>query len=433
MFIYDGKNTVPKDVTCVTIGSSSPSESSVVTYIKVSAFEKCTKLKTIIIPHTVSHIGESAFEGCTSLLSVHFELPPQSSSTSTSTPSSSALTYIGEDVFKGCKSLIYINIPPSVTYIGDHIFYGCDALLSVITNYRDVFGLVKDRYRSRSSRSQTQPQYLSRSRSRSGHGPGPGPDSRYDVENEYYPLHHICSSLNITLRDLQRVISSGGEFQLEEDGGDGGGINDNDNSNSNNGSNSDINNDGNSDDDRNTVMTMDLTITDPWGFTPLHVLCCNPNATSEMIQYLLEHTTTSTTATTTTTTADNSRTNRQQDDDDDDDEDATICCNIATMMEVSNGMKPIDLYLACKCKNETPPYNYGDLQLCLALKLGMKWESIERMMTMDSDSDFDRTKSLEQGRRDEKTHFFPFMLAAIHPLSDLESVYRLALYNIDNI
>ena len=316
MFIYNANNVVPKDVTTVTIDAS-------VTYVKVWAFQNCTELTTITIPPSVKHIGDSAFEGCTSLVSVN--LP-------------SSLIFLGDHVFQGCKSLLYINIPCSVSFIGDHAFYSCDALLSVITNYRDVFTKVKDRFCN-------------------------------------HPLHDICSSQDVTVEAIASVIQGLKENRRNEE------------------SSSLLSSSQSMVNACNDRALIEFLSTDPWGFTPIHVLCCNSKATPEMIQLVIQHT-----------------------------------CQEATMMKTTSIITPkgkigtpLELYMLCK-----KDLNF-DLPLCLGLKLGMKWSDVMAMMTVDG---FD---TLEQGRRDEITSFYPFMLAATHPLCDLEAVYRLALYNVNNM
>ena len=133
--------------------------------------------------------------------------------------------------------------------------------------------------------------------------------------------------------------------------------------------------------------------TDPWGFNPVHVLCCNSKATAEMIQLVLEHSS----------------------------QEATMMKTTPITTSIGKIATPIELYVSCK---KDRPY---ELPLCLALKLGMKWGDIMKMMKVDG------LNTLEQGKRDEMTSFYPFMLAAIHPLCDLEAVYRLALYNVNNM
>ncbi len=307
MFVYRNGNTdPPKDVLQVVIDPS-------VTYIKVCAFEQCRALTSVTIRPSVTHIGDSAFMGCTSLISVHF--------------SKSTLKFIGDQAFQGCKALIYINIPSSVNFVGDHSFYECDSLLSVITTYRDIFGMLKDRFVN-------------------------------------FPLHDECASMDITVESIQRIVENVNNCIHHEQK------------------------------EPIEISTLEVNsekakiiLTDPWGLTPLHVICCNIYAKSSMIQQIVEY----------------------------------LPPKVTTMKTVSDGKTPLELYKLCR--KETP----YELSLIVALKLGMSWMDIKKMMkegTLDS---------LEQGIVDEATLFSPFMLAAIHPVCDLEALYRLALYNVDNL
>ena len=110
---------------CVSVGDATeaskiviPSEHNgiKVTVIDPHGFEKCTALKTIIIPESVEFIGFYAFYGCTELTSVTI---PDS------------VTVIGEYAFYGCKGLTSLTIPDSVTRIGFCAFYGCKGLTSL--------------------------------------------------------------------------------------------------------------------------------------------------------------------------------------------------------------------------------------------------------------------------------------------------------------
>ena len=126
-----------------------------------NAFEKCSKLKTVLlaegldtlqtyafsesglieitIPSSVTSIGNSAFSGCSSLTSV--TIPDRVTSIggyafyrcsrlkSVTIPSS--VTSIGNSAFSGCISLTSITIPDSVTSIGNDAFYGCSRLTSI--------------------------------------------------------------------------------------------------------------------------------------------------------------------------------------------------------------------------------------------------------------------------------------------------------------
>lgn len=85
-----------------------------VTSIADSAFEKCTKLKTLKIGNKVKKIGKKAFYGCTSLLKV--------------TGGKSLLT-IGKSAFQNCKKLKTVSISSKkLKTIGAKTFYGCKKL-----------------------------------------------------------------------------------------------------------------------------------------------------------------------------------------------------------------------------------------------------------------------------------------------------------------
>ena len=75
-----------------------------------------TRIKSIIIPDSVTTIGSHAFEGCSSLTSI--EIPE-------------SVTSIGDSAFKSCSSLTSIEIPDSVTIIGGNAFAECSSLTSI--------------------------------------------------------------------------------------------------------------------------------------------------------------------------------------------------------------------------------------------------------------------------------------------------------------
>ena len=88
---------------------------SLVTQIGESAFESCTKLKSIELPSGLARIENNAFYYCYNLESI--ELP-------------SSLTYIGGYAFYDCK-LTDLQIPASAE-IAESAFYSCDYLRTVI-------------------------------------------------------------------------------------------------------------------------------------------------------------------------------------------------------------------------------------------------------------------------------------------------------------
>jgi len=68
------------------------------------------KIKSYVIPSSVTSIGNSAFLDCRSLSEI--VIP-------------SSVTSIGDRAFSSCDSLSEIVIPSSVTSIGDSAFYNC--------------------------------------------------------------------------------------------------------------------------------------------------------------------------------------------------------------------------------------------------------------------------------------------------------------------
>ena len=74
------------------------------------------KLKSVVIPDSVTTIGEEAFAGCLELTSVTI---------------GDSVTTIGEGAFYSCMGLTAVEIPDSVTTIGEGAFVGCIGLTSI--------------------------------------------------------------------------------------------------------------------------------------------------------------------------------------------------------------------------------------------------------------------------------------------------------------
>ncbi|OXB07391.1 leucine-rich repeat domain-containing protein, partial [Flavobacterium psychrophilum] len=80
------------------------------------AFFKCTALKTVTIPNSVTSIADRSFIGCSGLTSV--TIP-------------NSVTTIGDGSFAECSGLTSVTIPNSVTAIGEDAFAGCRSLKTV--------------------------------------------------------------------------------------------------------------------------------------------------------------------------------------------------------------------------------------------------------------------------------------------------------------
>ncbi len=181
---YIGDVVIPESVTYKDANYS-------VTRVGEKAFQNCSGLTSITIPHSVTSIGESAFENCTGLVSITINSDSIVSKKYTSSSSlaqifgsqveeyiigdsvtgigsytfykctsltsvtignsvltiknnafsdctslksitiPNSVTSIGGGAFSGCEDLISVTIPNSVTSTGNSVFYGCSKLTSV--------------------------------------------------------------------------------------------------------------------------------------------------------------------------------------------------------------------------------------------------------------------------------------------------------------
>lgn len=84
--------------------------------IQTGAFNKCSNLKSVVIPQSVKNIGEGAFSECINLSDINIP---------------SDVKHIGNYAFYRCKSLKNIDIPEGVSAINTGTFQECTSLLSM--------------------------------------------------------------------------------------------------------------------------------------------------------------------------------------------------------------------------------------------------------------------------------------------------------------
>ena len=87
-----------------------------ITSIGSSAFEGKNRMKSVMLPSTLTRISWNAFENCSQLKEIHIP---------------NKVTEIGEEAFRGCTNLKYAVIPQSVTEIGYAAFESCSSELMI--------------------------------------------------------------------------------------------------------------------------------------------------------------------------------------------------------------------------------------------------------------------------------------------------------------
>ena len=93
-----------------------------------SAFENCKSLTTITLPASVQWISSAAFKNCTDLTT--FVIPANSQLYAIH-GSSDYWSGSRDGAFTGCKALKTITLPPSLKTIGEYAFYECESLTSL--------------------------------------------------------------------------------------------------------------------------------------------------------------------------------------------------------------------------------------------------------------------------------------------------------------
>lgn len=222
------------------------------TAIGDEAFHNCVRLTSIDIPPFVNKIGRSAFycnkvllsitipDGITQIKSDTFA--DCSSLRSVIIPSS--VTEIEPYAFAFCRSLYYAYVPSSIQAMGEGAFLGCWSLrcIALPSHLRnDLKGDVFENCEALLSRPHDD-------------------DDDYNSTEEWLmkrfenlQMHQACYDPNVTMESLSCLINNDFGF--------------------------DINTRGSFNDDNQLPK-------DAMNMTPLHILCCNPNATPEMIRML---------------------------------------------------------------------------------------------------------------------------------------------------
>ncbi len=356
-----------------------------VTAIKNHVFCGCTSLTSIQIPENVTNIGYGAFCGCSSLTSIR--LPEnvtaigdafQGCSSLRSINLPDGITIIGLFAFRGCASLKSIFIPNSVKIIEFSAFQGCESLLSIhIPNGAD---LVIEEY-AFSSCFSLRSIYI--------------PNTVTSIESNAFDFCHIleqrqANGLNyhpITITWLRRRFDNLPihEACYHADDTDSAVV------------------------DNLSTLIQDnqqtLTAADAMGMTALHILCCNPRATADMVRVLVENDP-----------------------------------SLLTQTDVT-GSTPLQLFLECRRlllgednddSAEDEVEESTDINIIPTLRdllgRGIKYDDLAILFVLVK-----MNREIDFTNRDESTGLMPYMSAATSSECGLDVVFALAMENLEKI
>ncbi|MEG1706635.1 MAG: leucine-rich repeat protein, partial [Clostridia bacterium] len=112
-------SSISNDITILSQIRGKGNDICTVTSIDEQAFKGCSRIRSIIIPNSVTDIGANAFYGCASLATATIN-------------NGSPLSIIRSDLFQNCYALESIFIPKGVTDISEFAFFGCKSLKSIV-------------------------------------------------------------------------------------------------------------------------------------------------------------------------------------------------------------------------------------------------------------------------------------------------------------
>lgn len=293
----------------------------------------------------------NAFFGCVSLRSIHIPNSVASIQSEAffgceslqSVNISSGLRSIGKWAFRGCKSLQLIHIPNTVSEIGWDAFADCDKL--------------EQRQTNKNGTNNYDPNIVTWLR------------RRFDD----LAIHQACYDANHTNDANDNTQSA----ELV---------------------------------DRLSTLVQDnkqaLMATDAMGMTPLHTLCCNPRATVEMIQLIVENDP-----------------------------------SLRASTDVTDST-PLQLFLKCRRllslgggqKRSIMSKPMAMPLLHDMLKKGIELENLVILFALNNNSSSSiDNQQIDFSGYDETTNLFPFMSAAVSSACELDVVYALAMRNLENI
>jgi hypothetical protein len=346
-----------------------------VTTIGYNAFVGCTALTSIRIPDQVTTIENCAFSGCTALVSINMSdqvttIGPYAfygCTALTSINISNQVTTIAYEAFSGCTALVSIRIPDQVTTIENCAFNGCTALKSI--NISDQVTTIRD-YAFKDCTALVSisiPNQVTTIGDTAFSG-CTALNQRQTNGNNYHrnthtwlrqrfndlPLHQACFNYNTNTNN--RITNTNNLHDLIQ---------------------------------QHSGTSM-FTSTDAMLMTPLHVLCCNPTATLEMIQML-----------------------------------KAAQPDAASMRNVMN-KTPLMMLLESKSKNYSAFHDEGGQLLPLVglLEQGLDFDALE-MIKSASVNDVVFVSELQHN--DEASGLLPFMYGASLGNCRLDVVYELAM------